>query len=344
VLDNSNELDGTFPPSTTSIGVKGENAGAGVGVIGTSGTGTGVYGVSHGPSQAAALTGGVVGDTDVSGQAGVAGLAKGFTNSSGVIGIYGGFSRDGATSVDGIAGVLGETDSDSNPAVAGHSKLTTAVLGQMGPSSGLTKPAAVVGDTDHAVFSGVSALNKTGIGLFAHGGRAPLLLDPAPTAGAPTAGTHRKGEIVTDANGVMWLCTVGDGTAVGTWARVLTNGDGGVFSPLSPSRILDTRSGAPAGAGSANERVVQIAGVGGVPATASAVALNLTVTQPSADGGFVTLYPDGTSRPTASNINFNHGQTLANFAIVKLGTGGRIRIYNQSGTTHVLLDVAGYYA
>jgi hypothetical protein len=330
----------SYPGNPAGIGVYGD--GSAVGVRGNSISGTGVYGYSNAPSQVAGLSGGVVGDTDVSGRAGVAGLAKVGTNSSGVIGIYSGYSRDGATAVAGIAAVLGETNSDSNPAVAGFGKLTTAVYGQLGPWSGLTKPAAVVGDTDHSVFSAVSALNKTGIGLFAHGGRAPLLLDPAPSAGAPTSGDHRRGELFMDSTGSLWICTT-DGTP-GSWVRNTTGGDGSTVTVLAPSRILDTRSATPVGAGSANERVVQVTGLAGIPATAAGVALNLTITQPSADGGFVTLYPDGTSRPTASNINFNHGQTIANFALVKLGTGGRIRIYNQSGTTDVLLDVAGYLA
>jgi hypothetical protein len=321
-------------------GVMGDSADK-YGVGGASIDSSGVYGVSGANSNLGA-TAGVWGETGVNGRAGVAGTARVGTNSSGVIGIYSGYSRDGATAVAGIAAVLGETNSDSNPAVAGFGKLTTAVYGQLGPWSGLTKPAAVVGDTDHSVFSAVSALNKTGIGLFAHGGRAPLLLDPAATTGAPTTGSHLRGELFMDGAGVLWICTA-DGTP-GTWVQNLTSSDGGVFVPLTPARLLDTRASTPVGAGSANERVVQVTGSVGVPATAKAVAMNVTVTQPTADGGFITVYPDGVSRPGVSNLNFNAGQTIPNFAIVKLGTGGRLRIYNQSGTTHVLLDVAGYYA
>jgi hypothetical protein len=121
----------------------------------------------------------------------------------------------------------------------------------------------------------------------------------------------------------------------------------GAYTPLKPTRLLDTRKAlgittrTPIGPGQAVD--LQVTGKGGVPAAgAAAVVLNVTVVAPTA-GGFVTLYPTGAARPTASSVNFNAGFTGANLVTVKLGTGGKVAVYNKSGSTHVVADVMGYY-
>jgi len=68
----------------------------------------------------------------------------------------------------------------------------------------------------------------------------------------------------------------------------------------------------------------------------------VTVTNPSAPS-FLTAYPSGTAKPTASNLNFASGQTIANLAVVKLGTGGALDLTNAVGTTDVVLDVVGWF-
>lgn len=117
---------------------------------------------------------------------------------------------------------------------------------------------------------------------------------------------------------------------------------GGRYHALPPARILDTRDGAPLGPAAAIDLLV--AGQGGVPATGvSAVAVNVTVTRPSATS-FLTLYPTGTARPLASNLNFGAGRTIPNLAVVKIGAGGRVTIYNLVGTVDVIVDVAGWFS
>ncbi|WP_396643003.1 hypothetical protein, partial [Microbacterium sp.] len=121
----------------------------------------------------------------------------------------------------------------------------------------------------------------------------------------------------------------------------------GGFVSVSPSRILDTRTGngalraAVAGFGSVD---VQVTGRAGVPVSGvTAVVVNVTVAGAST-GGFLTVYPSGVDQPTASNVNFTGGQTIANLATVKLGSDGRIRVTNNSpGSVHLLADIAGYY-
>jgi hypothetical protein len=122
----------------------------------------------------------------------------------------------------------------------------------------------------------------------------------------------------------------------------------GSFTPLTPARLLDTRGGngtIRAGAVGPNRGIaLQVAGRGGVPASAvGAVVLNVTVTGPSV-GGFLTVYPDGTPRPVASNLNFAKGQTIANLVTVRLGADGRVQLFNSSGgTVQLVADVSGWY-
>lgn len=116
-------------------------------------------------------------------------------------------------------------------------------------------------------------------------------------------------------------------------------------SPYTPNnvpvRILDSRTtGTPLAAGQSHQ--LDVLGVGGVPDTAAAVAVNFTVVSPLG-GGYLTVYPCGQSVPTASTINFRAGQTIANGSIVAPGVGGNICIL-PSASTHVLVDVAGSFA
>ena len=133
-------------------------------------------------------------------------------------------------------------------------------------------------------------------------------------------------------------------TSTTTTAVPIPDGPGaGEFIPLVPARLLDTRDRSGAiGSGVAIDLVV--VGRGGVPSTGvEAVAVNLTVVSPAA-AGFLTVFPAGSPRPLASAINFVPGDVIANAAVVKLGTGGAMSIYNSTGATHVVVDVVGYFS
>lgn len=116
------------------------------------------------------------------------------------------------------------------------------------------------------------------------------------------------------------------------------------FVPVTPTRVLDTRDGTGGWWGKVpvnGDLPVAIAGTAGVPGNASAVVLNLTVTE-AEQLGFVTVFPADQGLPNASSINVEYsGQTVANLVTVPLGSGG-VRIYTQL-RTHLLADVAGYY-
>jgi Beta-propeller repeat len=120
------------------------------------------------------------------------------------------------------------------------------------------------------------------------------------------------------------------------------------FFTLPPCRVVDTR-GAPGPYGgpalaAGGDRVFTVAGQCGVPASARAIAVNLTVTAPGATGN-LRLYPAGSALPLVSSINYSTGQTRGNNAIVPLSPAGglAVRCTQASGTTHLILDVSGYF-
>jgi hypothetical protein len=119
-------------------------------------------------------------------------------------------------------------------------------------------------------------------------------------------------------------------------------GTDGEYNALAPARLLDTRLSAQTmSTGSFID--VQILGAGGVPANGvSAVVLNATVTN-TATAGFLTVYPSLTTLPLASNVNWAPGWTVANRVIVKVGSNGKVSIYNGQGSTDAVIDVSGYF-
>jgi Putative Ig domain/CHAP domain len=133
-------------------------------------------------------------------------------------------------------------------------------------------------------------------------------------------------------------------------------GSGGGISfgtrALPPARLLDTRPGSQTvdGSGAGQGRVaaqttieLQVAGRGGVPTSGvAAVVLNVTAVDTS-NAGFITVWPTGDQLPTASNINYGSGQTIANLVMAKVGTNGKVSIYTY-GATHLIADVTGWVA
>jgi Tol biopolymer transport system component len=121
-------------------------------------------------------------------------------------------------------------------------------------------------------------------------------------------------------------------------------GTSGLFVPLSPSRVFDTRAAEP-GAGpkgfvaEGTTITTQIGGVAGVPADAGLVSLNLTAID--AATGFVTAYP-GPDRPLASTLNLNGPLDVrANASFTPIGPTGQLLLFSQRGA-QLLADASGY--
>jgi hypothetical protein len=115
------------------------------------------------------------------------------------------------------------------------------------------------------------------------------------------------------------------------------------FFTLAPCRRLDTRSGAALACG-VNNVFTLTAGTCGVPSGASAVAANVTVTQPSAPGN-LNVFRAGTAFPPPTAIvNYSAGATRANNAIIPLSPSGQVTVRcSPSGSAHVIIDVNGYF-
>ena len=134
-----------------------------------------------------------------------------------------------------------------------------------------------------------------------------------------------------------------------TTATIVTpSGVPGSFTPVTPARVLDTRTAVGVGSTSpvASATAVSVAVLGhdGIPTSGvMAVSVTVTATQQQADG-WLTAYPFGSSRPLASNVSWVAGETTANAAVVQVGDSGRISLFNGSARpTHVIVDVTGFW-
>jgi hypothetical protein len=120
------------------------------------------------------------------------------------------------------------------------------------------------------------------------------------------------------------------------------------FFAVAPCRVVDTRN--PTGTnggpivGANAQRDFAVRGNCGVPATAKAVSLNVTITG-ATTSSFLTLWPSGGARPVVSTINFTQNDVaLANGTIVGLSVASTdLSVYNNAGNVHVILDVTGYF-
>jgi len=122
------------------------------------------------------------------------------------------------------------------------------------------------------------------------------------------------------------------------------------FFTVTPCRVVDTRINV-GGSSLAHDttRDFTIHGICGVPASAKAVAMNVTIVQPNAGVGYLTMFPSDAARPATSTINWVGGEAaLANGAILGLSASGQVSVYtffnNGAGnTTNLVLDVTGYF-
>ncbi len=218
--------------------------------------------------------------------------------------------------------------------VAGGSPISLVVLGQGGvPASGVD-----------AVVVNLLSINPTEDGW--------VTAWPTGSTKPTTASlSYRAGRVIPN----LTVCKVGpDGTiqleassgqvhlvadVVGCFAST-----GSQLSPVSPARLLDTRDGTGAvvaRVGPGQEIVLRVTG-NGIPTGATAVALNVSAVRPS-EQTYLTVYPDGEARPTASSLNPDPGAVSANLVIAKVGDGGRIRIFNANGDVDLLADLTAYF-
>jgi hypothetical protein len=153
---------------------------------------------------------------------------------------------------------------------------------------------------------------------------------PAGAAGAISAFATNDTDVILDINGYFVAAS---------------NPAGLAFYPLTPCRLVDTRSNllsSGAIAGGTSRTLPILSSACGVPATAQAYSLNFVVVPPG-PVGFLTAYPTGVPQPAVATLNALTGTVTANAGIVPAGTGGSIDVF-ASNTTDVVVDINGYFA
>src|SRR5262249_19681264 len=120
------------------------------------------------------------------------------------------------------------------------------------------------------------------------------------------------------------------------------------FVPVTPCRLADTRNapgpfGGPVMAANSTRDFAIPTSSCGIPSTALAYSLNVTVVPTTGTLGYLSIWPAGQARPLVSTLNSIDGRIKANAAIVGAGAGGAVSGYvvNQA---HVVLDINGYFA
>jgi len=121
------------------------------------------------------------------------------------------------------------------------------------------------------------------------------------------------------------------------------------FTAAGPARLLDTRAAEGVTTRTpvaANGTVsLQVAGRDGLPASGvTAVVLNVTATDTKTTG-FASVYPEGSTPPNASSLNWTAKDTIANHVLVPVGADGKVDLVNHSGgTVDFVADVFGYFS
>jgi hypothetical protein len=214
--------------------------------------------------------------------------------------------------------------------------------------------------TNHP-FRGAAGVRALGLGSRAYGisvtgERAAIRIERRPLSSPPPTrvDAHNEGEIVVDDNSDLWYCVAGG--SPGSWRKVSGPSTAGQFHAITPARVYDSRvptpePGALLGGQSRtvnirNARDLSTGAPTGVivPAGSSAIAYNLTITD-TVGGGFLAVNPGGDAVVRASAINWSQtGISLANGLVAKLDDQGQVTVIcGGGGSTHVLLDVLGYY-
>ena len=143
-------------------------------------------------------------------------------------------------------------------------------------------------------------------------------------------------------------------TAVGVYqsASAGTGASASSFVPITPCRLFDTRPGddnvggrgAPLGPGDVH--TVTATGASGhcnLPSSATAAVLNVVAINPSASS-YLTVFPAGQPRPTASSLNWTAGQApTPNAVTAALSDDGKVSFFNLAGSVDIAADVVGYY-
>jgi hypothetical protein len=183
-------------------------------------------------------------------------------------------------------------------------------------------------------------------------GRAALYLTGANANPNTRTDAHNAGEVDIDSTGNLWFC-VASGTP-GTWRKLSGGSTAGAFHAISPARVYDSRWAGNSPIDTNTNRTISVAngrtleGVVNasnvVPAGATAIAYNLTVTATVAQG-FLSVAAGSATDITSSAINWaSTGLNLANGLIVAIDSARQVKVFaGGGGSTHFIIDINGYF-
>lgn len=162
------------------------------------------------------------------------------------------------------------------------------------------------------------------------------------------AGAQSATLAITDGAGdsIQPVTITGTGMAETVSQPPPTTSSGLRFVPVTPCRVVDTRGadgpfGGPFLAAGSSRSFAIPSGSCGIPGSAAAYALNVTVI-PHGTLGYITVWPTGEAQPYVSNLNSWDGRVKANATIVPAGTSGAVSIF-ATNNTDIILDVSGYF-
>ena len=243
-----------------------------------------------------------------------------------------------SSSVEGRLTASSDVDSFNVDVIAGAFSVTVQPTSK---NSNLFARVAVVDVAGATVLAaapdGLEAWTATATGMLP-AGRYTVRVSPASHL-TPSSGFSSYGSL-----GVYQLI-VNAGSGSSPPSSITTraaSGAGSRFTAVTPTRLLDTRSGVAGATRLAANAIVRvtIGTRGGVPTDAVAAALNVVAVSPSAPG-FLTVFPCTSTVPDVSVLNFGSGQTVANSTIATLDAVGDVCI-SASAAADVIVDVTGW--
>lgn len=270
----------------------------------------------------------------------ILGHARGFGGSTNFsTGVFGFAEQDSFYGVMGdsvrcgVRGIARGPADNGWPGVLGQSGTGVGVRGEGGTYGvvGYGNDAGVRGETDTRSAPALHAAAKSGL----------LALDGAQPA-PPASGTFRRGDLLNDKNGSgVWACV--SAGSPGSWRKVAGIATAGAFHGIDGGRAYDSRvSGAGGRLTATTTRNITIP-PSLAPSGSHAVTYLLTVHDTGGSGG-LTIYPAGSTRPVIqSAIWYGASQQHVVGGVTQLGPGREVRVYCTSGSTHITLDITGYY-
>jgi len=251
--------------------------------------------------------------------------------------------------------------------VVGYYTATAAVFNPVTPSrvvdtrTGAQVPANTVTGFQVGGQGGIPlgakavAMNVTAIGATT-GGNLRVFPDAGVDTKAPTAanityikGTDKGAFVIVQLPASGKIDVYSDGGPINVTFDVVGYLDSTAKSVLqTPTRVLDTRTGSDhvgdvTGPIAANtETAFQVGGNANVPADAQAVLVSVFAVGPTSGNGNLRLYPADAALPTVANVNYLGNNSIGNFAIVKLSSDGKLKVYSDGSATNVVVDVVGW--